>query len=264
MNQRLNQMHFEVSVFREGRGSETMATGDPDQPLLLEAFSMIDDTPEMDETIQKLRDLLNVDHLVYYSSKMGTSPSADPYVRATYPAAWIKRYLQMGYVDIDPVMREGFLRTLPFDWNDLKIESAAEVAFLADALSHGVGPHGMCIPVQSKHGHRGLLSLSFSRSENQWIEFVKTNRVALIQIANRIHRRVISEVFGEDRPHLTTRELECLRWISVGKDASEIAIILDISPHTARDYLKSARYKLDCVTSAQAVSKAVKLGLLTL
>jgi DNA-binding CsgD family transcriptional regulator len=41
-------------------------------------------------------------------------------------------------------------------------------------------------------------------------------------------------------------------------------VILNISSHTARDYLKSARFKLDCVTSAQAVSKAVKLGLLIL
>ena len=74
---------------------------------------------------------------------------------------------------------------------------------------------------------------------------------------------VISEVFGEDRPHLLPmRELECLRWIARGKDLSEIAIILNISPHTARYYLKSARFKLDCVTSAQAVSKAVTSGLL--
>jgi DNA-binding CsgD family transcriptional regulator len=241
-----------------------MATDGADQALLLEAFSIIDDTPEMEETVLKLRDLLNVDHLVYYSSKMGASPSADPYVRTTYPASWIKRYLQMGYVDIDPVMREGFLRTLPFDWSELKIKNAAEASFLTDALAHGVGPHGMCIPVQSKHGHRGLVSLSFSRSENQWIEFVRANQSALIQIAHRVHRRVISEVFGEDRPYLTTREVECLHWISLGKDTSDIAVILGISAHTARDYLKSARYKLDCVTSAQAVSKAAKLGLLTL
>jgi hypothetical protein len=35
---------------------------------------------------------------------------------------------------------------------------------------------------------------------------------------------------------------------------------LHISPHTARDYLKSVRYKLDCVTSAQAASKAINLA----
>jgi DNA-binding CsgD family transcriptional regulator len=49
-----------------------------------------------------------------------------------------------------------------------------------------------------------------------------------------------------------------------GKDSTDIAIILDISPHTARDHLKSARFKLDCATSAQAISKAMTLGLLVL
>ena len=241
-----------------------MATSVPDEKRLLEAFSIIDSTPEMEVAIAKLRDFLNIDHLVYHSSKLGASPSADPYIRLTYPASWIKRYLQMGYVDIDPVLREGFRRTLPFIWSELTIQSPAEASFLADALAHGVGPHGVSIPVMSKQGHRGLFSISFSRSENEWTHFLETTLPTLIQIANRVHRRVIAEVFGEDRPHLTTRELECLRWIARGKDSSEIAIILSISPYTARDYLKSARYKLDCVTSAQAVSRAVQLGLLVL
>jgi DNA-binding CsgD family transcriptional regulator len=244
------------------RLDEDMATRVPDEQRLLEAYSIIENTPEMEATITKLRDLLNIDHLVYHSSKLGASPSVDPYIRLTYPASWIKRYLQMGYVDIDPVVREGFLRTLPFDWRELKIQSAAEASFLADALAHGVGPRGFSIPVQSKHGHRALFSISFSRSEKEWMNFLKSTQPTLIQIANRVHRRVIDEVLGDDRPHLTTRELECLRWIARGKDTSEIAVILNISPHTARYYLKSARYKLDSVTSAQAVSKAVKLGLL--
>lgn len=237
-------------------------TSVPDENRLLDAYAIIDNTSDMEETIVKLRDLLNVDHLVYHSSKLGASPSADPYIRLTYPASWIKRYLQMGYIDVDPVVREGFLRTLPFDWSELKITTDAELSFLADAFAHNVGPRGLSIPVRNKHGHRALFSVSFSRSESEWINFVKTTQPTLIQIANRVHRRVISEIFGEDRPHLTMRELECLGWIARGKDTSEIAIILNISPHTARDYLKSARYKLDSVTSAQAVSKAVNLGLL--
>jgi len=241
-----------------------MATSLPNEEMLLKAFAIVDTTPDMEMMIAELRDLLNVDHLVYHSSKLGASPSADPYIRLTYPAAWIKRYLQMGYIDIDPVIREGFRRALPFDWSELKIQGAEEVSFLTDALAHGVGPHGLSIPLQSKHGHRALFSISFSRSKDEWTKFVKTSLPALIDIANRIHKRVIYEVFGEDRPHLSLRELECLRWIACGKDTSEIAIILDISAHTARDYLKSARYKLDSVTSAQAVTKAVKLGLLIL
>lgn len=241
-----------------------MATGLPDQKRLIEAFSIIENTQEIEHVVRKLRDLLEVDHVVYNSSKLGASPSADPYFRLTYPASWIKRYLQMGYADIDPVLREGFQRTLPFSWSELDIQSATEVSFLADAVAHGIGPYGFSIPVLSKHGHRGLFTISFSRSQREWKDFLTASQSTLIEIANRLHRRVIAEVFGEDRPHLTTREIECLRWIGLGKDTSEIAVILNISPYTTRDYLKSARYKLDCVTSAQAVSKAVKLGLLIL
>jgi LuxR family transcriptional regulator, quorum-sensing system regulator CinR len=152
-----------------------MATGESEEERLLEAYAIIDHTPDMEATITRLRDLLKVDHLVYHSSKLGASPSVDPYIRLTYPASWVKRYLQMGYVDIDPVLREGFRRTLPFEWSELKIQNAAEASFLADALAHGVGPHGFSIPVQSKHGHRALFSISFSGSDREWMHFLKSS-----------------------------------------------------------------------------------------
>jgi len=235
-----------------------------DDRLLLDAYSIIEGTPEMEATVGALRDLLKVSHVVYHSSKLGASPSVDPYIRLTYPDSWIKRYLQMGYIDVDPVIREGFLRTLPFDWRELEISTQAEMAFLMDAFAHQVGPHGYSIPVRSKNGHRALFSIAFAGSPDEWAEFLRVNQPALVLIANRLHRRVISEVLGESDTHLTTREIECLRWVAQGKSAPEIADILKISSHTARDYLKSSRFKLDCVTSAQAVSKAVKLGLLTI
>jgi LuxR family transcriptional regulator, quorum-sensing system regulator CinR len=182
----------------------------------------------------------------------------------TYPASWIMRYLQMGYADVDPVLREAFRRTIPFEWSELSLEREAEASFLADAASHGVGPHGFSIPILSKRGHRGHFGVSSSRSAQEWSTFLRTTRSTLIEIANRLHRRVITEVFGEDGPRLTARELECLWWVALGKSTGEIAAILKISPHTAREYLKSVHHKLDCVTSAQAVSKAIQLGLLAL
>jgi DNA-binding CsgD family transcriptional regulator len=241
-----------------------MAAELPDEKWLTEAYAIIEKKAEIQTVVTELRDFLKIDHLVYYTSKLGGSPSADPYIRLTYPASWLARYLGRGYADVDPVLREGFRRTLPFDWRELEGSGAAEAAFLADAAAHGVGPHGYSIPVSTKHGHRGLLALSFSGSEEEWRKFLAITQPSLIQIANRLHRRVVVDLFGEDRPHLTPRELECLRWIALGKDTTEIATILHISPHTTRDYLKSVHYKLDCVTSAQAVTKAVKLGLLIL
>lgn len=244
-----------------------MTISGPDEKTLIEAFSIIEDTPNIDGVVIKLRDLLGVDHVVYHSSKLGASPSdpqRGPYIRLTYPAAWIVRYLQMGYADVDPVLREAFKRTIPFEWSELSLEREAETSFLADAASHGIGPHGFSIPVLSKRGHRGHFGVSSSRSAKEWSAFLQTTRSTLIETANRLHRRVIAEVFGEDGPHLTARELECLRWVALGKSTGEIAAILKISPHTTREYLKSVHYKLDCVTSAQAVTKAIQLGLLAL
>jgi LuxR family transcriptional regulator, quorum-sensing system regulator CinR len=235
----------------------------PAEHLLVEAFSVIEETAEIEQAVAKLRDLLGVDHVVYHSSKLEASPLI-PYIRLTYPAAWIKRYLQMGYGEVDPIVREGFKRALPFDWKELAISSPAEKSFLLDAAAHGIGPHGFSVPVVSKHGYRGLFTVSSSLSEREWATFISVNQKNLVQIAHRLHSRVVVEVFGSDHPRLTARELECLRWIALGKDASEIATILNISPHTTRDYLKSVHYKLDCATSAQAVSKAIRLGLLTM
>ena len=241
---------------------QPMTASLPKDDLLAEAFTIVESAPDIDGVVTKLRDFLAVDHVVYYSSKI-QGPTA-PYVRLTYPATWIKRYLQMGYGDVDPVLREGFKRTLPFEWNEMKFANPVEASFLADALAHGIGPHGYAIPVSSKHAYKGLLTVCSSKSEQWWENFLSTTQAALIQIANRLHSRVVVEVFGKDRPQLTARELECLRWVALGKDATEIAAILDISPHTTRDYLKSVHYKLDCVSSAQAVTKALRLGLLAL
>src|SRR3954451_19794549 len=99
----------------------------------------------------------------------------------------------MGYVDVDPVLREGFLRTLPFDWSELKVQSEKEMSFMLDALAHAVGPYGLSIPLRSKRGHRGLFSVSSSGPDEAWRSFRKRNLPALIDIANRLHRRVIRE-----------------------------------------------------------------------
>lgn len=63
---------------------------------------------------------------------------------------------------------------------------------------------------------------------------------------------------GESRT-LTSRELECLRWVAVGKTDSEIAVILSIKPRTARFHIENAKRKLGVATRVQAVAEAMRL-----
>jgi LuxR family transcriptional regulator, quorum-sensing system regulator CinR len=183
-----------TTLLKSGGLGATMTNILPDEKTLSEAFSIIAATSNTEVVIDKLRDLLKVDHVVYYMPK----PSGAAFVRLTYPASWIKRYLQMNYASVDPISREAAQRTLPFSWNELKIQSAAEASFLADALSHGIGPHGFSIPL-SEHGHWALFSISFSGSEQEWSHFLAATRSTLVQIANRLHDRFVVEIFGEDK-----------------------------------------------------------------
>ncbi|MFP5076283.1 helix-turn-helix transcriptional regulator [Rhizobium sp. YIM 134829] len=57
---------------------------------------------------------------------------------------------------------------------------------------------------------------------------------------------------------LTPRETEILRWISHGKTASEIALIVSVSEHTINSHTATILKKLDVVNRTQMVAKAIR------
>jgi DNA-binding CsgD family transcriptional regulator len=65
-----------------------------------------------------------------------------------------------------------------------------------------------------------------------------------------------------ERPALTPRELEVLRWTMDGKTAWEVGAILGISERTAVLHVNNAMHKLGCANKHQAVLKALRLGLI--
>lgn len=57
---------------------------------------------------------------------------------------------------------------------------------------------------------------------------------------------------------LTAREVECLRWVALGKTDEEIGVILSIRARTARFHVENAKRKLGVATRVQAVAQALK------
>lgn len=58
------------------------------------------------------------------------------------------------------------------------------------------------------------------------------------------------------------RETEVIRWVSEGKTADEIGMILGISGYTVKTTIMRARERLDAVNSAQLVAKAMRGGII--
>lgn len=64
------------------------------------------------------------------------------------------------------------------------------------------------------------------------------------------------------KPSLTIREIECLKWSAEGKTYEDIGMLLGISARTVRFFLESARHKLGSLNTTHAVASAMLLGLI--
>ena len=75
-------------------------------------------------------------------------------------------------------------------------------------------------------------------------------------------RVLVPQKLQPERPRLSPRELDALRWTMEGKTAWEVGTILNISERTAVQHINNAMQKLGCASKHQAVLKALRLGLL--
>lgn len=235
-----------------------------DNDLLEAAYGIVNSSDDVQEIVNRIRDLYGLHHCVFHLGQTKLDALDRPYVKTTYSDAWISRYLLKGYINVDPIAREGFLRMLPFDWRELEVdESAAEM--MIDAANHDIGASGYSIPVIDRSSRRSLFSVTSKLTGTDWDEFVKAHSGDLQEIAFRIHRKALAEVESktDPMPPLGPREIECLQWTARGKDYLAIAEILGLSGHTVRGYLKSARFKLECATLPQAVAKAISLKIIS-
>lgn len=214
------------------------------------------------EALIAMQTTYGIDFATYHLTLTVADFVDTPYVRTTYPHTWVSHYLLNGHVKIDPVLREGLVRQMPFDWREVEIPKIAH-EFWDEARKHGLGANGYSIPIVDKK-RRALLSLNSRTSSEQWSETVNRYRDEWKGIGFHIHRKAIFELHGESDPvpYLSKREKECLYWTALGKNSKDIAAILELSDHTVQSYLTSARNKLGAATIASATSRAIQLRLI--
>lgn len=231
-------------------------------PRLQRVCAELDAIDDINSALAAVRNAYRVDHVTYHLSQITTGVVDTPFVRTTYSESWIARYLLRGYISVDPIVSQGFFRQLPFDWREVEATGAAQ-EFLIDAVKHGIGRNGYSIPVADK-SRRALLSINSVAPDEKWTKIVADARDEWIELARLIHLKAVFEVFGRNDPNmlLSPRELECLHWLALGNDVKGVSVILGLSEHTTRSYLKSARYKLGCLTTTAATARAIQLRLI--
>lgn len=217
------------------------------------------------EAVNRIAERYQVDYVTLHLFRSGEDAENKPYVRTNYPDAWVRHYLLNDYVRIDPVLRMAERVAGPFCWSAIAPEGQ-QLKMMEHAVQHGLGRTGFSVRHIDAIGRRSVLSFNAkdARGGDSWEPYLADMRDGLIQLAHQLHHMALAEIYldGDTLPQLSRREIECLRWTAEGKTHTEIAIILNLSEHTVRGYLKDARTKLDCVTLAQAVPKGSSLGLI--
>jgi len=184
---------------------------------------------------------------------------------AFFPAGWLEHYTRSQFHLIDPIIAENFNRFGLQDWSETYRKAPPPRLFLGEAEDAGL-KHGFSYGLQDRSRTGGSL-FSFAGPR---LPCSPRGAAILHQVLPHLHR-VLGELESEAGQRalmpaapLTRRELEVLKWASVGKSSSETGKILGITERTVNFHFRNILLKLDAVNRAQAVAVALKLGLLGL
>lgn len=179
---------------------------------------------------------------------------------STYPAAWLERYFEQQYLDVDPLVQRALQGSRPVVWGDDGFDGQPQ--FWEEARSFGIG-HGWAVSVREHGGAVGLLSVA-RPSDPVTSSELASHETQLLWLAHTAQGLVASlpGMAGPTLGVLSLREREVLRWSAGGKTADEISAILAITPRTVTFHIQRCIAKLDAANKTEAVAKALMLGLL--
>lgn len=224
----------------------------------LQAAATLED---LQSVLEKLRDHYKIEHIVYH----WVNSVGERYGAGTYSAEWVDRYLEKDYLRLDPVIFVCFQRFTPVSWAELDWSSKPAREMWQDALDHGLGNQGYTIPIRGPSGQFALFTLNATLSDENWAKFIEENARDLMILAHEFNKKALDfEKWGEEIsvPALSPRELESMSCLARGMSRAQAAAELNISEHTLRVYIESARHKLGAMNTTHAVARALSAGII--
>lgn len=180
-----------------------------------------------------------------------------------WPDDWLELYRQGNFVADDHIVAEARRRIAPFTWSEARAErppSASEQK-IWDAAAKWGWTDGFSVPIHGPGGYFGLVVLA-----GKLQPVPPQLRIQLHILAFLAHERCRAltglTLVADPKAALSSRELECMRWVGAGKTDWEIATIMGLAQTKVKTHVDQARKKLGAATRPQAVARLVLGGLL--
>lgn len=202
--------------------------------------------------------------------ELGPILTSDAHCVGNFPPEWSARYCERNYWKSDPAFIGAIQGRVPARWSEIRFREheAGPRLILEEAKEHGLAD-GWTIPIFQMHGYKAVLSICAP-------EFDRDPRVLPIlhMMAVFVHGRILNVRQAFDsmdrafavnkRSRPSSREVECLKWVTAGKSDWEIGEILGISDRTVHKHVESAKSKFGVPTRLQAVVCALRQGIISL
>ncbi len=165
----------------------------------------------------------------------------------------------------DPVMQHCKRQTVPIVWNQRTYVEQGVGELWEMQASYGYN-NGICLALHLPEGRHFVLGMdrreALPADPGKLTRMVADVQLFAVHALDSALRVLLPPEQQLDKPHLTPRELETLRWTMDGKTAWEVGQILSITERTTVLHLGNAMRKLACNNKHQAVLKALRLGLI--
>ncbi|MDQ7071559.1 MAG: autoinducer binding domain-containing protein, partial [Rhodobacterales bacterium] len=188
----------------------------PNQPRLEAILKELEQASELDQlqvATEALRDHFKIDHIVYH----WVDSAGEQYGCGSYSDEWRERYIEKGYIRVDPVILGCYQRFHPVDWKRLDWSTKAAKVFQSEAIKYGVGNQGFSVPIRGPNGQFALFTVSHSGTDEFWAEFTETHRRNLILIAHYFNQKALEfepERKQEQAQALSPREIDAMTYLA--------------------------------------------------
>ncbi|MGL5526256.1 MAG: LuxR family transcriptional regulator [Aeromonas veronii] len=240
----------------------------PDALTLITEFGTATDEQTIVSLLRSLCQQMGFDHFRLGFISPSSIQRPDVRIFNGCPADWVQVYNARDFLTVDPVVRKGMAQSTPILWSNLITEccdqqDAAGLEVMMLAQEAGLRD-GITIPWHGPNGQVGLISLitRTPRTEQQWLSTIPFLSWLATHIFEAVARVCLSDTVP--REPLSLRELEVCQWAAEGKQVSDIAKILGITPRTVTFHLERIVEKLGASSKNQAISLVLKQGLVRL
>ena len=239
-----------------------------DQPITAQ-FGDLLDVRTLDEwktVAERVTHSLGFSSFLYGFSHPG-SPANSHTVISTYPTEWRREYDARQYAQIDPTVQHCARSVLPIVWTPQLFKTEQQQNVLQQASEYSLRS-GASIPIHGINGEIAMVSVASDNkklmSNPKHVGALLPSMQLLAAYVHESHSKVTARIAAINSPHLTPRELECLKWVADGKTAWETSRILKCSERTINFHVTNIVTKLGVSNRRHAVARALQLRLIQL